>query len=218
MVLQAWDVTKPNVKEAGSFDILVASNLSTNADHLPTALANIYNTVAEGGFLMLSEMTGPLGALFYGLEGSAWEHQDGRKFGPCTSVAHWKQLLSDAGFAEVSVLRSAAALLPSHAQQQPIQEGKARPRKMCGSVAPQLPGSVRDRQRQWSLTHWMAWQVPEGYQRSIPVPQAAEQHSQGCATQGSQLNSHGEGDGCLAQVLHCCIGRDGPRGRRRTAG
>ena len=34
----------------------------------------------------------------------AWKLKDGRKFGVCTSVEHWRQLLADAGFLEVSTV------------------------------------------------------------------------------------------------------------------
>lgn len=57
---------------------------------------------------MLEELTGVLGAAVYGFDDSAWDHSDGRKYGPCTSISHWKQLLSSAGFAEVAVVRQAS--------------------------------------------------------------------------------------------------------------
>ena len=44
----------------GPFNILVASNLSATAKDLPSALANMYDSVLEGGFLYLQEMTGAL--------------------------------------------------------------------------------------------------------------------------------------------------------------
>ena len=40
-----------------------------------------------------------------------------RKFSPCTDVSHWQQLLGDAGFSEVSVVKS--ALHPSSCLQSP---------------------------------------------------------------------------------------------------
>lgn len=107
VLLQAWDLNKPKGDAPGPFNILVASHLSGTAAHLPTALAHLYDNVSEGGFLFLEEYTSPLGAAVFGLDEAAWEHKDGRKYGPCTSVAHWKQLLAAAGFAEVSIVRYA---------------------------------------------------------------------------------------------------------------
>lgn len=65
----------------------------------------MYENVSEGGFLFLEEFTSPLGAAVYGFDESAWEHTDGREFGPCTSVSHWQKMLSSAGFEEVTTVR-----------------------------------------------------------------------------------------------------------------
>ena len=53
--MNAVDVELP-----GPFNILVASNLSATAKDLPSALANLYDSVLEDGFLYLQEMTGAL--------------------------------------------------------------------------------------------------------------------------------------------------------------
>lgn len=103
--MQAWDINSPKGSSAGPFNILVASHLSGTASHLPTALSQMFEATTEGGFVLLEEFTSTLGAAVYGFEDSAWNRTDGRKFGMCTSVAHWKQLLSGAGFKEVVVAR-----------------------------------------------------------------------------------------------------------------
>ena len=105
--LQAWDINNPKPKAAdpGPFNILVAGHLSGTARNLPTALAKMYSNISEGGFLFLEEYTSPLGAAVYGFDESAWDHKDGRKFGPCTSASHWQQMLTKAGFTEVTVVR-----------------------------------------------------------------------------------------------------------------
>lgn len=95
---------------SGPFDILLANNLSATAAHLPTALATAHASLAEGGFLMLQELTGPLGGLVLTQQPDCSDARE-RRFSPCTDVQHWRQLLGEAGFLEVSVVRS--ALLPS---------------------------------------------------------------------------------------------------------
>jgi hypothetical protein len=103
--LQEWDVNGIDATSPGPFDILLANNLSATAAHLPTALAVIYDNLTEGGFLMLQELTGPLGGLVLN-QPDCTDAQE-RRFSPCTDVAHWQRLLTDAGFIEVSVVKSA---------------------------------------------------------------------------------------------------------------
>ena len=104
-VLQQWDIDDPAAEAPQEFNITIARHLSQTARHLPTALANIYKGTAANGFVVLQELVGPFGAAVFGLDKSRWQLSDGREFGPCTSVAHWRQLLSDAGFAEVYTVR-----------------------------------------------------------------------------------------------------------------
>ena len=72
-----------------------------------TSICLLFVLVSQGPLIQWSAVTcaGVLGAAVYGFDESAWDHNDGREFGPCTSVTHWKKLLSAAGFTEVSVVR-----------------------------------------------------------------------------------------------------------------
>ncbi|KAK9803549.1 hypothetical protein WJX73_007935 [Symbiochloris irregularis] len=54
--------------------------------------------------LAYKELTGPLGAAVFGMSKQQWQHTDGRAYGPCTSTDHWRQMLADAGLAEVSTV------------------------------------------------------------------------------------------------------------------
>lgn len=105
--LQAWDFNKAGSVAPQEFDILVASHLSAAAENLPMVLANLTASLRDGGFLLLQEITGPLGALLFGLEAKAWSQNDGREFGPCTSIAHWRQLLQDSGLHEITIAKYA---------------------------------------------------------------------------------------------------------------
>lgn len=105
LLLQEWDFNKATAASPGPFNIVIAKHLSAKAGHLPSVLATLYDNINYGGFVILEELVGPLGAAVYGLDKSSWEHKDGREFGPCTSVSHWQRMLADAGFTECGLLR-----------------------------------------------------------------------------------------------------------------
>ena len=46
-----------------------------------------------------------MGAAVFGYDQGAWQHTDGRAFGPVTTIEHWQELLSAAGFKEVSIVK-----------------------------------------------------------------------------------------------------------------
>ena len=66
-MLQAWDINDDKAELPGPFNIVVARHLSQTAQDLPKALAALYESVHEGGFLMLQELTGPLGGAVFGM-------------------------------------------------------------------------------------------------------------------------------------------------------
>ena len=105
VLLQEWDFNNSTAASPGPFNIIITKHLSSKARHLPSVLATLYDNINYGGFVILEELVGPLGAAVYGLDKSSWEHTDGREFGPCTSVSHWQRMLADAGFTQCGLLR-----------------------------------------------------------------------------------------------------------------
>ena len=114
LVAQAWDINEP-ASEAdsgrrGPFNILAARHLSQTAQNLPKALAAMYDSIHDNGFIMLQELVGPLGAAVFGHSKEQWQLGDGRAFGPCTSVEHWRRMLATAGFMEITTVKYALPL------------------------------------------------------------------------------------------------------------
>lgn len=101
--LQDWNVDASAAAPSGPFDLVLARHLSYTAQNLSTALRNLYDSTAEGGFVMLEELVGPLGTAVFGMP--AQQQGDGRQHGFATSVEHWRQLLTAAGFAEVRTVK-----------------------------------------------------------------------------------------------------------------
>lgn len=52
LLMQAWNLDK-TAPSPGEFNIIVANNLSSNAQDLPSALKALYDSTEEGGFLFL---------------------------------------------------------------------------------------------------------------------------------------------------------------------
>ena len=88
---------------AGSFDIVVASNVLHASRDIAVALGHVAQLLRPGGFLLLSEVTAlqDYATLTFGLTDGWWAFQDASRRianAPLLDVALWRQVLMDAGF------------------------------------------------------------------------------------------------------------------------
>lgn len=106
------DITKPAHEQgfhAGSFDIIVASNVLHATPDIRITLQNTRALLVSGGHLLLNELNlSPGASLFFGMTKSWWEPEDGlRVQGPVIAPNQWPPLLRDHGFSDVAALTRA---------------------------------------------------------------------------------------------------------------
>ena len=99
--LQIWDLTSEAPESLrGSVNVILGSHAMRRISNIRQALQNIHSALAEGGFLLLNELTGAFSTSLWGLGDRAAETSESLGW----SVANWKETLEEAGFAEVTTL------------------------------------------------------------------------------------------------------------------
>lgn len=85
----------------GSVNLILGSHAFRRVQKTRAVMQNLSSALAPGGFLLLNELVGPLGACLWGLQSPAES--------PCGSLGwsseSWKEALESVGFAEVSTIR-----------------------------------------------------------------------------------------------------------------
>ena len=101
LFLQAWDL-RGEAPECirGSVHVIVGSHAMRRIGNVRQALQNIHSALAEGGFLLLNELTESFSTCLWGLQDMAAEPSGCLGW----SVADWREALEQAGFAEVTTL------------------------------------------------------------------------------------------------------------------
>ncbi|UGY91169.1 type I polyketide synthase [Streptomyces gobiensis] len=107
----------------GSFDLVVASDALHASRHLRPALDHVSTLLADNGTLLVVEAHDPASlALLFGLLPSFWDQQDTdlRPSGPLLSLAAWRELLSEAGYRQITALECNDA--PQDSEQPRIED------------------------------------------------------------------------------------------------
>eukprot|EP00884_Botryococcus_braunii_P007438 jgi/Botrbrau1/16696/Bobra.0213s0001.1 len=92
---------------AGQFHLVTASNAVHTCNDIASTLSNIYDVLADDGFLLFYEYTGVVTSALWGVCEDVWKYNDKREFGLWISLDHWKDLLSAAGFTCAMIARAA---------------------------------------------------------------------------------------------------------------
>ena len=108
---KTFDLERPGTGqefEAGSFDLILGTNVVHAVSHISETLRNIHELLAPGGSLLFVDVATPhlwLNAVF-GLTGGWWRFADRelRPHHPLLKRAQWETVLRDAGFAETQSL------------------------------------------------------------------------------------------------------------------
>ena len=108
MTFKALDIEKAPEEqgyEPHSYDIIIASNILHATTSLQTTLTNTRQLLRPGGYLVLSEITGPGPVRYHSIAGSIpgwWVGvHNGRKSSPLLTPAEWHSALRNAGFGGV---------------------------------------------------------------------------------------------------------------------
>lgn len=92
----------------GSYDVIIASNVLHATRKLGETMGNVRKLLRPGGYLLLTEMTGDLLRLGFIMGGlpSWWQGKDdGRRYSPTINCIQWDEMLRDAGFSGVDIIR-----------------------------------------------------------------------------------------------------------------
>ncbi len=99
------DIEQPPGEDAGSFDVVVATNVLHATSDVPRTLANVRGLLRDGGILVLSEITArqDYATLTFGLTDGWWLGNDAYRIenSPLLSGDQWRLLMRDAGFGGV---------------------------------------------------------------------------------------------------------------------
>ena len=99
---------EPQGYEAGSYDIVIASNVLHATPSLQKTLANTRRLLKPGGYLLLLELTSaaPLrnSTIFGGLPGWWAGVDDGRRLAPFVAPSAWHTALRRSGFAGIDAI------------------------------------------------------------------------------------------------------------------
>lgn len=87
-----------------SYDLVIAANALHATKNPQDAMANVRKLLKPGGFLLLLEITGDVLRTSFMMSGlpSWWpEGDDGRRYGPTSSIPQWTWILKETGFSGV---------------------------------------------------------------------------------------------------------------------
>lgn len=101
LCLQIWDLANEAPEcIRGSVNVILGSHAMRGVINMRLALRNLHSALAEGGFLLLNELTSTFSTCLWGLQATAAEPSESLGW----SVASWREALQEAGFAEVTTL------------------------------------------------------------------------------------------------------------------
>lgn len=80
-----------------SVDLLIASNALHTGNHICKTLKLIYDSLKEGAFLLIFEVTSPAGLALFGMDGRLWSFEEDRDYGLWLSLDSWIDQLKKAG-------------------------------------------------------------------------------------------------------------------------
>ncbi|MGW7413252.1 beta-ketoacyl synthase N-terminal-like domain-containing protein [Streptomyces sp. NPDC054863] len=99
------NIEDPPEEYTGSFDIVVATNVLHATSHVPGTLRNVRKVLAEGGILVLNEITArqDYATLTFGLTDGWWLSNDPYRIehSPLLASDQWQRLMHEAGFGAV---------------------------------------------------------------------------------------------------------------------
>jgi hybrid polyketide synthase/nonribosomal peptide synthetase ACE1 len=107
MTFRVWDIDDPLVDqgELQSYDIIIASHVSTKTSSLQAALQSVRQLLKPGGYLLLAEVTNPISVRLHALLGSLPLCGHGvngsGKASPLLTPGAWHSVLRKAGFGGV---------------------------------------------------------------------------------------------------------------------
>lgn len=111
LIFSALDIEKNPVTQGyteASYDVIIASNVLHATRKLQETVENTRRLLRPGGYLLLNEVTGDMLRLKFimsGLPGWWLGSDDGRRYSPTINPLQWDQMLRDAGFSGVDIIR-----------------------------------------------------------------------------------------------------------------